>query len=534
MHVTTCTHSRQNVPEDSYETNSKHVTMRMFYAYRVHERPGSCNGLLRGGRLFQEYVVDVFAKTENQRLQFLRHNQKKLRADVYKNLQTAVTQGDSTKVIGTRVILPSSFTAGPRYMNQLYQDAMALTRVHGKPDLFITFTCNPTWPEIMTAMLPGQQAIDRPDLVARVYHLKLRALMDDLVQQGVLGKVKAHVYTVEWQKRGLPHAHILLIFAAASKMRTPDDYDDVICAELPDPVKEKALFDIVSKHMMHGPCGKAALEPAACQDKDGYCKKHYPKPLRSDTADTEDGYPLYRRRDQDRSVIKKGTKLDNQWVVPHNRALCLKYNAHINVECCVSIAAIKYVHKYVYKGPDRAQATLQAPVPAASATTTANETPAVDEIQQYQEGRYIGASEAMWRTYGFEIHKEFPACVRLDVHLPEEQSVCFEEDCSPAMLQHMEPPQTKLLAFFEKCQADQVARTLRYLDFPSKFVWDDKGRRWTTRVNKNGTVGRMHHCHPGQGERYFLRLLLNHVVGPRCYEDVRTVDGQVRKKHKQA
>ena len=56
--------------------------------------------------------------------------------------------------VGRRVVLPSSFTGGPRYMCQLYQDAMAIVRKKGKPDLFITFTCNPKWPEIAEGLLP--------------------------------------------------------------------------------------------------------------------------------------------------------------------------------------------------------------------------------------------------------------------------------------------------------------------------------------------------------------------------------------------
>lgn len=328
------------------------VTCREFYSHRMQYRPGS-QTLLRGGRLTQEYVVDAYAKQENDRLSYIANNQQQLRSDLYQGVADAVAAGDSGRTTGTRVVLPSSFTGSPRYMHQMYQDAMALVRVHGKPDLFITFTCNPNWEEIQSALLPGQTADDRPDIVARVFRQKMKALLDDLMQHGVLGRPVAHCWTVEFQKRGLPHVHILLILAPEHKLQTPDDYDHVVCAELPDKDAEPELFVIVSQHMMHGPCGPMHPE-CACMDK-GVCSKHYPRDFCEHTTENEDGYPLYRRRNDGRSVQKKGVPLDNRSVVPYNRALCLKYNAHINVEVCSSISAVKYIHKYIYKGPDRAQ-----------------------------------------------------------------------------------------------------------------------------------------------------------------------------------
>ena len=71
------------------------------------------------------------------------------------------------------------------------------------------------------------------------------------------------------------------------------------------------------------------------------------------TTTTKEGYPLYRRRDNSRTVEVAGMKLDNRWVVPYNPYLLLKYNAHINVEICSTVSAVKYLYKYVYKGHDR-------------------------------------------------------------------------------------------------------------------------------------------------------------------------------------
>ena len=87
--------------------------------------------------------------------------------------------------------------------------------------------------------------------------------------------------------------------------------------------------------------------------KNGICQKNYPKNFQIITEENENGYPTYRRRENGSFVkIRNGIQLDNRWVVPHNIALITKYNAHINVEICNSILAIKYLYKYIYKGHD--------------------------------------------------------------------------------------------------------------------------------------------------------------------------------------
>ena len=150
-------------------------------------------------------------------------------------MQDALNAGDTdASRVGTRFVLPSSFSGGPRQMQQLYQDAMAIVRYYGKPSLFVTFTCNPTWPEITRELLHGQAAHDRPDLACRVFNMKLTELLADLTKNQVLGRVQGGVYTVEFRKRGLPHAHILLILAPEDRPRTAADMDALVSARIPD------------------------------------------------------------------------------------------------------------------------------------------------------------------------------------------------------------------------------------------------------------------------------------------------------------
>jgi len=104
----------------------------------------------------------------------------------------------------------------------------------GKPCLFITITTNPRWREITSELLPHQQPNDRPDVIARVFALKLDALLDDIQNKMCLGVVVGKTHSIEFQKRGLPHAHILVMLREDCKIKTPSDIDSVVSACIPD------------------------------------------------------------------------------------------------------------------------------------------------------------------------------------------------------------------------------------------------------------------------------------------------------------
>ena len=114
-----------------------------------------------------------------------------------------------------------------------------MARRLGVPTFFVTLTCNPYWPEILRHLLPGQTAADRPDVVVRVFHAKLEVAMEYLKSK-FCGKLKYYIKVIEYQRRGLPHAHIVL--CAESPPATPSEVDEFISCELPSggPVRELA------------------------------------------------------------------------------------------------------------------------------------------------------------------------------------------------------------------------------------------------------------------------------------------------------
>jgi hypothetical protein len=138
-------------------------------------------------------------KIESSCLDFIRNNQDIVRADLYQSLvddyRTAVEEANE---VGKRTVLSPTFIGGPRDMRRQYMDAMALVQKYGKPDIFLTMTCNPNWDEIKNELYPGQCTQDRPDLVARVFRVKLEELRRRLLYKDILGKVKAYVYVVEF------------------------------------------------------------------------------------------------------------------------------------------------------------------------------------------------------------------------------------------------------------------------------------------------------------------------------------------------
>lgn len=293
--------------------------------------------LLFAGRLLQQYAVDMYIKLETTRLDFYRQNQKNLRAELYQGIMDSVLKGEKRgREVGKRIVLPASFIGGPRDMRRRYLDALALVQRFGKPDLFITMTCNPEWKEIQEQLYPGQRAQDRPDLTARIFRGKLQDLKDQLFKKEIFGKVAANVHVIEFQKRGLPHAHMLIILKSEYKITTPDQYDKFVCAELPNQTKYPELYGLVVKHMMHGPCGEKNKNNS-CMLND-QCKYHYPRSYCERTIQGKDGYPIYRRRNSGLAVQVRNAQLDNRWVVPYNPYLLSRYNCHINVEIKVLLA----------------------------------------------------------------------------------------------------------------------------------------------------------------------------------------------------
>jgi hypothetical protein len=269
------------------------------------------------------------------------------------------------------------------------------------------------------------------------------------------------------------------------------------------------LYQTITKCMTHSPCGPE--HPNASCMVDGVCSKHFPKEFCPETRFSEDGYPEYARPDNGRTYTNsRGQTFDNCHIIPYNPFLSARYDCHINVEICTSVKAIKYIHKYIYKGHD--PATL--------------EVSEIDEILEHIDSHYIGPPEGVWHVLEFPLHEEKPSVYHLPVHLKDQQMVFFDDDNVEEVMGCNSITKTRLTEWFTANRTLEGAKAITYQDFPQDFTWDKKAKKWNIRWQCN-VIGRMYFAHLSAGERFYLRLLLTIVKGLESWEDLRTVDGQV-------
>ncbi|XP_019158020.1 PREDICTED: uncharacterized protein LOC109154747 [Ipomoea nil] len=495
------------------------ISPREYFSYYIQDRKNEMSTLLFARRLLQQFLVDAYTMIEYGRLVYVRTHQRSLRCESYKCLTDALTRGElDPSAQGRRIILPSTFTGGARYMVQNYQDAMAICRWIGYPTLFITFTCNPKWPEIVRFLEERRlKAEDRPDIICRVFKMKLNALIKEIRKENIFGSVLAVIYTIEFQKRGLPHAHILLFLANHRGSVAATDLDNFISADIPSELCDPEYHKAVEEFMMHGPCG-TCRKNSPCM-VNGRCSKYYPKKFVEKSTMDEEGYPVYRRSDNGRTIKKNGIDLDSRYVVPHNRHLLVKYRAHINVEWCNQSRSIKYLFKYVNKGNDRVTTEFYN-----SVADEANGK-VIDEIKMYYDCRYISPCEAAWRMFAFDIQMRDPSVERLSFHLPNEQSIIFnDDDVVNDVVNRSTVRQSMFTAWFDANSKYSEARNLTYAEMPTKFVWKKDKREWHPRQRKFA-IGRIFYVPPNSGEIFYLRCLLNIVRGPRSFDEIKYFEG---------
>jgi hypothetical protein len=153
----------------------------------------------------------MYSRWEEERLDYIKRSQRRQARDIVQH--TAQMDGVPTEDDGADdrvegIELPASFLGSWRYRRENCADALALARRFARPGFFITATCNPNWPELQEQLGPGQTASDAPEITARVFHARLKHLMETL--RKAFGPLLYEITVIEFQKRGLPHAHIII------------------------------------------------------------------------------------------------------------------------------------------------------------------------------------------------------------------------------------------------------------------------------------------------------------------------------------
>ncbi|GFQ70139.1 ATP-dependent DNA helicase [Trichonephila clavata] len=317
----------------------------------------------------------------------------------------------------------------------------------------------------------------------------------NLITKGkIFGVAQCYMYTIEWQKRGLPYAHILVWLQETLHVHKVDDF---ISAEIPNPEEDPELFNCITTQVVHGPCG--VINPFSLCMKNGRCTKRYHRDFLKETQTGRDGYPLYcRRRPEDGgfstviNIRHSEVVVDNRWIVPYCPLLSRIFCAHINVEYCNSIKSIN--------------------------------------------------NEAVWRILNFPIHERHPTVIHLSVHLEIGQRVYFTEGNAAERARFA--PETTLTAFFRLCNEYEFARTLFYHQVPS-YTWESKNKKWSRRkvsqslsdypgIKSTDAIGRVYTVHPNNSECFHLRLLLHEVPGPTSFQYLKTFEGRICSNYKEA
>ncbi|GKA61239.1 DNA helicase [Tanacetum coccineum] len=199
-----------NVPVKSTKAD-KRMSMNIYYPYQIHDRLKHYTLLSRGGELFQQYVVTAYCAIEQSRLDYIRQKQSDIRNEYLSGLYDSIMRGDRNgSEVGMRTVLTASFTGGPRYMYAHYLDALSIC--HGNPSFFVTYTCNAKWLEIQDYMasFPELTTVDRADVVDRLFEQKVRDYIKFVRNTKPFGDITAVLYTIEFQRHGLPHYHSFL------------------------------------------------------------------------------------------------------------------------------------------------------------------------------------------------------------------------------------------------------------------------------------------------------------------------------------
>jgi hypothetical protein len=481
-------------------------TQRQWYKGRLL----TDNRFLQFGRLTCEYLCDMYSRIEEERLNYI-----------------YLSRANQAQPTGN-INLPASFLGSRKWTSEQTADALALARRYGHPSLFITMTCNPQWPEIQNRLRPSQTYNEVPLIVVRAFKVRLQRLIK-ILRKNFGGSIYI-IKIIEFQKRGLPHAHIVIKVRSLVPLhlrtlfnhpKLKDDIpvehiDKIISAELP--THNPALRRKIVRYMTHGR-DHLTRENSRCQ-KDGKCIYGFPHPLTSKTWVDEDGRVHYKR-----------TSEEDRWIAPHIPELVDELECHIFVDVVFTSSVFTYLYKYLYKGVDKTYYALPLPT---------NENQAHNEIHDYIQARYLSSMECAWRIMGFNITTKEPSVQSISFHLPGQDvhKLSVKEhrspSASPLIRYFHRPPSTEEHDFENQNIIQYYENYVLYNpDHPpvSGVYFEEMpiedAQQFLVSPRQHGTkTCRLQIISPTAGEVFYLRALLIRSAC-RSFEGARTVHGVV-------
>ena len=472
------------------------------------------------GRLTNEYLVDMYSRVEEERLSYIARGrsdhllQAQLRAEARSEFDI---DDELQAALASSLTLPASFVGSRAWASEQVSDALSLCREYGSPTLFVTITTNPKWPEIEARLRPGQSASDIPFIVARVFNSRLSEALRFIRKH--FGKVVYEIRVIEWQKRGLPHAHIVFKIDPQPPFGA---IESLVRATIPSETENSRLRAAVLRHNIHSQ-DHLTRTVSRC-NKDGVCCFGFPHRIQDRSTIDAHGRISYKRLTE-----------DDRWVVPYCPALTLLMDCHVHVDVCFTTNVFMYLYKYLFKGPDKTIFAITGP----DSLEQRDEQP-TNEIKDYIRGRYLSASEAAWRILGYNVTYKKPGVIAIQPHLPGRnvsQMTQINRPTSNAsmILRYFARPFTAQFESLTILQYYKSYRTVKHTPgdrlLPNEWLEDLSRCQGFPQFKIKRRVGtsnisRLANVRPGAGELYYLRALLTRIPAY-SFEQLRTVNGIV-------
>ncbi|KAL3125241.1 hypothetical protein niasHT_005847 [Heterodera trifolii] len=529
------------------ERGRNNISERQFYRYRMALRGDAKNSfhwLWFARRLAEYFTITVLNRIERNELDHLKEIQRKknYRRILAREYITAMEKGlqkwGRNAKLGSIFLMPQTFAGSRQYYQGKYADLMTMVRHLGAPTWFVTFTGNPKWPEISEALRGRENYVHRPDIVCRIFMDKATEFIKDVTERCVLGKVAGWCYSVEHQKRGMPHIHLLLILEKGGRLTTPEQVDEYVCAQVRyTNYVRLAPGDDLEVGSRRGDKKQVMGDdhtPAADPERDWAEVRYQRIPARGRVPERQHaacGQTHYKKRKGGRSALL----LDDSRVIPYNPYLLLKYGCHVNIEYVFGQKACKYIFKYLLKGFEKAYVQVAQPRGGGSKRSgeDGEQMFDYDEIAATFKVRYMTAMEAFLRLNSYKIVGTSHQIYTLSVHDEGGQTIVIEEGHEEEGRWKVKD-NTRLTAFFKLCGDDSDASQLTYDRVPYYYSWNYKARSWKKRgrpltedPDKARMFVRVFTVSPRKHELFAMRMLLLHRPGPKNFKDLRTVDGIV-------
>ena len=430
------------------------------------------NRFMLMSRLAQYWLMDFYSRVLDQQMSAVRKLQGRILMGQNRMRRVNLTEQEEDERReagfngeedqGNESYLPASVHGSPRHMASLARNALVLVSEYGCPHVFITLTCNPKWPEILSQLLLGQTAFDRPDVTGAVFKTRLDQFKMNL-RHGKYFDGRKPIYefhVIEYQYRGLPHAHLVARLENAHDIHD-QNHDDLITfvnkffiAEMPrfegeenqnifnsancriitDDYKQKAT-ELVRMHNTH----KCAVAVNGCKKEAGdICKRGY---SRTETIPESYVHDLKHR------VVYRRREECDLMIVPYNLSIMMDWDSHVNVEYSGSAYCALYMYKYCYKGASKAERIC---------LSNEEQQDSRDEIKLFMYGRTMSSMSAVWRLYGYQ---DYPA---------PDPPVCTIKVRTKAQLDDFESrgEVTDLQIYYNR---PNVLNNLKFTEFFSKY-----------------------------------------------------------------